>query len=67
MMLLLSPSRCRYWSARFNCRASNKGWRLDYALVSEGLHGKAKRPFVRANMPGSDHVPLGVELEVPFA
>jgi len=26
-----------YWSARFNCRGNNKGWRLDYALVSPSL------------------------------
>ncbi len=22
-----------YWNYRFNCRANNKGWRLDYFMV----------------------------------
>jgi hypothetical protein len=32
-----------YWTYRFNCRASNKGWRLDYFLVGCGAPGSAAR------------------------
>ncbi|RYE84586.1 MAG: exodeoxyribonuclease [Methanosarcinales archaeon] len=37
-----------YWTPRGNCRATNKGWRLDYALVSEALLPHVVSPKVRA-------------------
>jgi exodeoxyribonuclease III len=53
-----------YWSARFNCRANNKGWRLDYALVSAALAGRVTDTWVRHSWPGSDHVPVGLDLKL---
>ena len=52
-----------YWSPRFNCRANNKGWRLDYVLASEGV--ETLSAAVRATWPlGADHVPVVAELRV---
>jgi hypothetical protein len=50
-----------YWGYRFGLRGKNKGWRLDYCLVSERFKRSITNSFVRFNMPGSDHVPVGVE------
>ena len=54
-----------WWSYRFNARANNAGWRIDYFLVSDEL-----KPYVRAasiypEVMGSDHCPVALELELP--
>jgi len=49
-----------YWSARFNCRAKNIGWRLDYFVVSESFVPSCGKSFVRPECPGSDHCPIGL-------
>ncbi|KAJ0405348.1 hypothetical protein ATCC90586_008161 [Pythium insidiosum] len=51
-----------YWSYRFNARAKNKGWRLDYFVVSQSLLARVRQSFVRDAITGSDHVPIGLEL-----
>lgn len=51
-----------YWGVRFNSKASNKGWRVDYCIVSEALKGKVAQSFIRAGVEGSDHVPVGIDL-----
>ncbi|GLD94662.1 hypothetical protein PINS_up003286 [Pythium insidiosum] len=51
-----------YWSYRFNARAKNKGWRLDYFVVSQRLLARVHQSFVRDAVTGSDHVPIGLEL-----
>lgn len=51
-----------YWGYRGNLRARNKGWRLDYFLVSEGLYDKAYDAYHLTGYMGSDHCPLGLTL-----
>jgi exonuclease III len=53
-----------YWSPRFDCRSKNKGWRLDYALVSRGIASKVVDVGVRSSVPGVDHIPLYLELKL---
>jgi exodeoxyribonuclease-3 len=36
-----------YYSYRFNARASGRGWRLDYFLVSEAVQGARGRTTLR--------------------
>jgi exodeoxyribonuclease III len=50
-----------YWSYRFNCRANNVGWRIDYFGVSKKL--KLKDAFILNKFFGSDHCPVGIELD----
>ncbi len=57
------PKQYSYWSYRFNCRAKNVGWRIDYFLISEELRKKLKDSFILRNVLGSDHCPVGVELD----
>lgn len=51
-----------WWSQMGSARARNVGWRLDYFLLSQSLRPKLKRAFIRPNILGSDHCPVGIEL-----
>ena len=51
-----------WWSYRANARANNTGWRIDYFLVSDRLTGKIKEAFIRPEIMGSDHCPVGLEI-----
>ncbi|OBX21806.1 MULTISPECIES: exodeoxyribonuclease III [Bizionia] len=52
-----------WWSYRANSRANNKGWRLDYAMVSEPLQEKIERAVILTDAVHSDHCPILLELE----
>ena len=56
--------RYSWWSYRFNSRAKNTGWRIDYFLVSEGLRSKIKEADILDQEFGSDHAPVLLKLEV---
>nr|WP_312290222.1 exodeoxyribonuclease III [Clostridium chromiireducens] len=47
-----------WWSYRFNARANNAGWRIDYFLSSESLIDKLEDAKVHMNIEGSDHCPV---------
>lgn len=49
-----------WWSYRFNARANNTGWRIDYFLVSERLLPKIKDSIIYPEILGSDHCPIGL-------
>jgi exodeoxyribonuclease-3 len=51
-----------WWSPMSGARARNVGWRIDYFLVSAALRPRLKRAFIRRDVLGSDHCPLGIEL-----
>ena len=57
------PHQYSWWSYRANSRKNNKGWRIDYNLVSENLKNKIKRAYLLPEAKHSDHCPVGVELE----
>jgi len=63
---LLNPEPHQYswWSYRANARANNKGWRIDYALVSTPLKAQIKRSFILPEAKHSDHCPVGLELNL---
>lgn len=52
-----------WWSYRANSRANNKGWRLDYAMVSQPLQENIKRAVILSDAVHSDHCPILVEIE----
>lgn len=52
-----------WWSYRFNARKNNAGWRIDYFLVSNRLADKIKAAPIYSDVMGSDHCPVGLELE----
>jgi exodeoxyribonuclease-3 len=57
------PHNYTWWSYRANSRANNKGWRLDYGLVSRPLESRLKRSVILSQAVHSDHCPILVELE----
>ncbi len=56
--------RYSWWSYRSNARANNVGWRIDYFYVSPELKDKVKDAFILDHVLGSDHCPIGIELDV---
>ncbi len=52
-----------YWGFLGAQRGKNNGWRLDYTLVSEALQPAVVGSFIRAHVPYSDHVPVGIVLK----
>lgn len=63
---VLHPDTVAYswWSWRGNARANNTGWRIDYFLVSERLMPKVKAAEIYPAIEGSDHCPVGLELDL---
>ncbi len=61
----LHPEKQAYswWSYRANARANNKGWRLDYTMVSVPLKDKITRSLILQEAVHSDHCPVLVEIE----
>lgn len=51
-----------WWSYRFNARANNSGWRIDYFIVSNRLKQKIEDQIIHMEVEGSDHCP--VELRI---
>lgn len=52
-----------WWSYRFNARKNNAGWRIDYFLVSDRIAEKIKAAPIYTDVLGSDHCPVGLEME----
>jgi exodeoxyribonuclease-3 len=52
-----------WWSPMGSARARNIGWRLDYFLVSASLRPRLKKAFIRPEVRGSDHCPVGIEIK----
>ena len=53
-----------WWSYRFKARQTNAGWRIDYFLVSDELAPKIQSACIYDEVYGSDHCPVGIELEL---
>ena len=53
-----------WWSYRFNARANNAGWRIDYFVVSQRLAEKVQGAFIHPDVYGSDHCPVSLDLEI---
>ena len=63
---MLYPDRAdayTWWSYMFKARERNTGWRIDYFLVSARLVPSVKDAFIRPDVMGSDHCPVGLLLE----
>ena len=52
-----------WWSPMSGARSRNVGWRIDYFLISQSLRPRLKRAFIQPDVLGSDHCPVGIELE----
>ncbi len=52
-----------WWSYRFQARAKNAGWRIDYFIVSDRLKESIKSAAIHTDILGSDHCPVSVEID----
>jgi len=52
-----------YWDLKTRARDRNVGWRIDYFFVAPDLMKKVKRAFIQTGVYGSDHCPVGIELQ----
>ncbi|MBN2538087.1 endonuclease/exonuclease/phosphatase family protein, partial [candidate division WOR-3 bacterium] len=62
---LLHPAetgRYTWWSPLTNARARNVGWRIDYFFVGSNLAKRVRDASILAEVAGSDHCPVGLEL-----
>ena len=48
----------------FKSREKNAGWRIDYFLVSDRLKDKIMSTPIYSQVMGSDHCPVGLELDI---
>lgn len=53
-----------WWSYMFHARENNAGWRIDYFLVSDRIRDRITETPIYADIPGSDHCPVGLELNL---
>jgi len=57
------PHHYSWWSYRANSRNNNKGWRIDYHMVSEPLKNRINRAYILPEAKHSDHCPIVIEIE----
>ncbi len=62
----LYPEKIEYswWSYMFHAREKNVGWRIDYFVVSDRIMPKVKDSKIYTRIMGSDHCPVGIEIEI---
>lgn len=51
-----------WWSYMYHAREHNAGWRIDYFLVSERLREFVRESSIYADVQGSDHCPVGLDI-----
>lgn len=54
-----------YWSMANGSRKTNVGWRIDYFLADAAMMPSVKNAFILEHIEGSDHAPVGVDIEIP--
>lgn len=52
-----------WWSYRFNARANNAGWRIDYFVISDRLKDRIEEASIMTDIYGSDHCPVCLVLK----
>jgi exodeoxyribonuclease-3 len=52
-----------WWDYKTGARERNIGWRIDYFFVSDNFKDKVKSAFIMKDVMGSDHCPVGIEIE----
>ena len=62
----LYPEKAEYswWSYMYHAREKNVGWRIDYFVVSKRVMGKVKDSRIFTDIMGSDHCPIGLEIDL---
>jgi len=61
----LHPETVKYswWDMKSRARERNVGWRIDYVFVTREMLDSVKSAFILNDLMGSDHCPVGVDLQ----
>lgn len=59
-----SPEQYTYWDQITRARERNVGWRIDYYMVSKEMRNLVSNATIHADVMGSDHCPIGLELTI---
>lgn len=62
----LHPNKIEYsyWTYLHQARKKNKGWRIDYFLISKSLIKKVKKSKILTDIMGSDHAPIKLNFSI---
>jgi exodeoxyribonuclease-3 len=58
------PDQYSWWDFKTRARERNVGWRIDYFFVNKELLPNVKKAFILQDVMGSDHCPVGIEINV---
>ena len=60
------PDQIEYswWSYRFDARANNAGWRIDYFFASDNAKDLLEDAAIHTDVMGSDHCPISLTLKI---
>jgi exodeoxyribonuclease III len=58
------PGLYSWWTYRAGARERNKGWRIDYHLVSQGLEYRVTRAVIERDLHVSDHAPVTISYDL---
>lgn len=58
------PDNYTWWHMMSGARARNVGWRIDYFYVTDDLMTAVSNAWIAPDVMGSDHCPVGIELEL---
>jgi exodeoxyribonuclease-3 len=56
------PHNYSWWTYRANARNNNKGWRIDYSMISEAMADRVLSASILPDVKHSDHCPIAVEI-----
>jgi exodeoxyribonuclease-3 len=57
------PHNYTWWTYRMGARGKNKGWRIDYQMVTKDLNERLSDARILSDAMHSDHCPILVELK----
>lgn len=58
------PNQYTWWDMKTRARERNIGWRIDYFFVNKEFMKHVKKAFIMPKVIGSDHCPIGIEIEL---
>jgi exonuclease III len=59
-----SPGKYTWWDLKTGARERNVGWRIDYFYITKGLREQLKGAYIKSDVQGSDHCPVGIVLKI---
>ena len=58
------PNQYSWWDMKTRSREKNVGWRIDYFFVNKEFISNVKKAVIMQEVMGSDHCPVGIEIEI---